>query len=645
MQTSEQSEHRVLAEKPPISETASSPEAVYAVYQERCQRFAAQRDHYTRVSQATGFRNVVLFFAALFCVFIAAFGASWPFFIVALALAVAFVWSFLRLGKINLLVKRYNELWKINDEGLRRLRRDWSTLPLRQPKEGTPDHPYANDLDLLGHASLQHLLSTPTTGGGLATLQRWLLYPAAPAEIRERQRVAAELAPMIDFRDEFELSGRLMGDAQSVYEMFLGWAESAPWLSGRPALIWLSRILPLLTVSLLILELTQVTLYPFWLIPLLANILLTQQQGKEVERILDEVADRQRVFQPYGDLFALVTQQHFTAPALRALVDELTAEGVRADQQMKRLARIMQFGDMRMSMIFPVIQAVLLWNFHTLWLLERWQRDAGHRARAWLTALGTLEAYTALATLADDHPDWAFQEVTERVAKNDEPVFTASDLGHPLLPDAVSIGNDVSIGPAGTFLLVTGSNMSGKSTLLRAIGVNIVLAQAGAPVCARKLRMAPLVLATSIRVQDSLEQGVSYYLAELRRLKLVVDMADEARADGDRTLLFLLDENLHGTNTSERQVAARRIIRYLLAAGATGAVSTHDLTLADTPEFARLSTRVHFTEHFERGADGRPEMTFDYKLRPGIATSTNALKLMEIVGLPLDDGNEQMSGE
>src|SRR5579885_2322398 len=256
MQTSEQSEHRVLAEKPPISETASSPEAVYAVYQERCQRFAAQRDHYTRVSQATGFRNVVLFFAA-------------------------FVWSFLRLGKINLLVKRYNELWKINDEGLRRLRRDWSTLPLRQPKEGTPDHPYANDLDLLGHASLQHLLSTPTTGGGLATLQRWLLYPAAPAEIRERQRVAAELAPMIDFRDEFELSGRLMGDAQSVYEMFLGWAESAPWLSGRPALIWLSRILPLLTVSLLILELTQVTLYPFWLIPLLANILLTQQQDRK----------------------------------------------------------------------------------------------------------------------------------------------------------------------------------------------------------------------------------------------------------------------------------------------------------------------------------------------------------------------------
>jgi DNA mismatch repair ATPase MutS len=185
-------------------------------------------------------------------------------------------------------------------------------------------------------------------------------------------------------------------------------------------------------------------------------------------------------------------------------------------------------------------------------------------------------------------------------------------------------------------VLVTGSNMSGKSTLLRALGVNIVLAQAGGPVSAFLLRLPPTTLATSIRVQDSLEQGVSYFLAELRRLKSVVDAAHHARLEGTRTLIFLLDEILHGTNTAERQIAARSILRHLLDLNAMGAVSTHDLQLIDTPDLLRSSRMVHFRETFVRGPEG-PSMSFDYTLRPGIAPTTNALKLMEIVGLPAID--------
>ncbi len=203
-----------------------------------------------------------------------------------------------------------------------------------------------------------------------------------------------------------------------------------------------------------------------------------------------------------------------------------------------------------------------------------------------------------------------------------------------MLKPEVAVGNDVEIGPPGTFLLVTGSNMSGKSTLLRALGTNIVLAQAGGPVCARLLRLPPVVLATSIRVQDSLEQGVSYFLAELKRLKCVVDAAKRVRMEGDRTLVFLLDEMLHGTNTVERQIAARAVLAHLLDLGATGMVSTHDLDLVATPTLAGRSRLVHFTESFIEEAD-RPALTFDYTLRPGLATSTNALKLMEMVGLPV----------
>jgi DNA mismatch repair ATPase MutS len=182
--------------------------------------------------------------------------------------------------------------------------------------------------------------------------------------------------------------------------------------------------------------------------------------------------------------------------------------------------------------------------------------------------------------------------------------------------------------------------MSGKSTLLRAIGVNVTLAQAGAPVCASAMSLPPMALAVSMRAQDSLEAGVSYFMAELRRLKQVVDTLRAVASHGERTPVFLLDEILSGTNTSERQIAARTVIRYLLDLGATGAVSTHDLTLAQAPDLTPLSQPVHFTERFTRDANG-PAMTFDYILRPGIATSVNALKLMELVGLPAPDDVEQ----
>jgi DNA mismatch repair ATPase MutS len=244
------------------------------------------------------------------------------------------------------------------------------------------------------------------------------------------------------------------------------------------------------------------------------------------------------------------------------------------------------------------------------------------------------EALAALAGLAHDNPDWVFPDLS-RAADS----FAARGLGHPLLPAETRVVNDVEVGPAGTFLLVTGSNMSGKSTLLRAIGVNAVLAGAGGPVCAAACRLPPVALWTSVRVQDSLERGVSYFMAELQRLKLVVDAADRQAASGGPPVLYLLDEILQGTNTAERQIAARRIIAHLVARGAIGAVSTHDLALADAPELANAARAVHFTDTIGDAA-GAPTMSFDYRLRPGVATTTNALRLMELVGLKLEEDGE-----
>jgi DNA mismatch repair ATPase MutS len=299
---------------------------------------------------------------------------------------------------------------------------------------------------------------------------------------------------------------------------------------------------------------------------------------------------------------------------------------------MRRLQRIVVLARIRHSpmlfiFVYLPLQIVLLYDFHILSLLEAWQTEFGVHARAWFRALGQFEALASLAALAHDNPAWSMPQVDAS-----EKGFQASALGHPLLPAGSRVANDVELGPPGSFLLVTGSNMSGKSTLLRAIGVSAVLAQSGAPVCAGQLKMPPLALATSMRLRDSLESGVSFYMAELLRLKQIVDQARHAEPRKGRLLLYLLDEVLMGTNSRERHIAVERVMEHLLRHDTIGAISTHDLELATSPRLAAACRCVHFRETLH-GEQAEQVMTFDYRLRPGVATTSNALKLLEIVGL------------
>jgi DNA mismatch repair ATPase MutS len=244
--------------------------------------------------------------------------------------------------------------------------------------------------------------------------------------------------------------------------------------------------------------------------------------------------------------------------------------------------------------------------------------------RGWLEVLGEVEALASLGSFATEHEGFAWPELAA------EPVLEGKSVAHPLLPEDKSVGNDVTLAGSGRALVVTGSNMSGKSTLLRALGVNALLAYAGAPVCARSLRIGPSRVATSMRIEDSLEQGVSHFYAELRRLKRVLDLAHEP---GRPPVLFLLDEILHGTNSRERVIGACAVVRELVAVAALGAVSTHDLGItALAKELGGKVENVHFEEQVHDGA-----MTFDYVLRPGIVQSSNALRLMRAVGIAVPE--------
>ena len=601
----------------------------HEIYTERSQQFARTRDEYARRSNRLSNLRLALFLGAIGLAALAIAHTPWWWLGVA-ALSVLFVVAVARHHDVERLRQRHADLVVLSEVGLARLRRDWAELPLHDAPDLIPPDSYANDLDLFGHASLMHLLATAITPVGAATLQRWLLEPAAPPVIAARQQAIGELSGLLDFRDEIALRGRAASAARSIFEQFLSWVEGDA--SFPP--VWLTRlaiIMPIITVAALIASLAGLT-GAWWLLLAVINLVIVGSVGGRAEPIIAQVASRQNAYRLYAELLRLASDQPLDSAELRRLQAELTAGRASAAEQMARLQRIMAFAEQRFSYFYIALQAFFLWGIHIAWALARWQRLVGPQARRWLAALGEIEALCALACLHHDQPEWAMPQIDPAGADR----IQASDLGHPLLAPSVARTNAVGIGPAGTFLLITGSNMSGKSTLLRAIGLNAVLAQAGGPVFASALRLPPVTLATSVRINDSLEQGVSYFMAELLRLKWVVDVAEQTQPAGERITLFLLDEILHGTNTSERQIAARQIIRHLLGLGAIGAVSTHDLSLAQAADLAAHSQPFYFTEQFSRGEDG-PIMEFDYQLRPGLAPSTNALKLMEIVGLPLNE--------
>ncbi|HTE18669.1 MAG TPA: MutS family DNA mismatch repair protein, partial [Armatimonadota bacterium] len=371
--------------------------------------------------------------------------------------------------------------------------------------------------------------------------------------------------------------------------------------------------------------------YPLWAIPFLLNLVIGATAGRSAYHTISAVAADHRAIAAYAGQLELLTASPFTDAHLQRLHATLGEGEASAPAMLRRLGSTASMAIPPSSMLYLPIQALTLWDVHVVFALERWKHQAGSRVRAWLDALGTFEALAALAGLSHDNPAWVFPQLAETHDR-----LAARQVGHPLLREDVRVHNDVSLGPPGTFLLVTGSNMSGKSTLLRSIGVNAVLAQAGGAVCADNLSLPPVTIWTSVRVQDSLERGVSFFLAELQRLKLVVDAATEASESDSPRVLYLLDEILQGTNTAERSVAARQIIAYLVGQGAIGAVSTHDLALVDDPRLEPIAHTVHFTDTVGEGPDA-PPMSFDYRLRPGVATTTNALRLMRLIGLDLDD--------
>jgi hypothetical protein len=510
------------------------------------------------------------------------------------------------------------------DHGLARLGERWAGHGEAGERFRDDTHPYATDLDLFGRGSLFELLSIGRTRAGEETLAAWLKQPAPIATVRGRHDALGELRPALDLREALALAGT---DVRSDVhpDALTTWAAGPGDFPTRTR----TALVATLTIVMVALVTAAVLANSLALLVLAAVIRAGYQhvQGDNIERILRRADGSMRELDVLRAALELLERESFRAPALAELQHRLRTSGVHASAAIRRLSRYVEMHGWSHNMIFTPIAAVLMWNDHLAIAVERWRGTYGAHIESWLLTVGEFEALSSLAAYAYEHPEDPLPELAEPTQGVSRALLVGTGLGHPLLPAADMVRNDVSLGETTQLLVVSGSNMSGKSTLLRTVGINAVLALAGAPVRATSLRISPLTIGATLRIQDSLQEGRSRFFAEISRIRELADMA------ATQPLLFLLDELFHGTNSHDRLQGAAGVLRNLVTHGAIGLITTHDLALtAVAADLGSRAANVHFEDLF----DG-VEMRFDYRMKAGPVTRSNALALMRAVGLDVPE--------
>jgi len=501
------------------------------------------------------------------------------------------------------------------ERGLARLSDRWSGSGDAGETFRREDHIYSDDLDILGAGSLFQLLCTARTRMGKARLAGWLHEPAAPQEIRARQQAITELRAKLDLREALATAGdsnEISADMDSI----AGWAEAPPGLSRR---MWpLFLVLSAADIAAIVYSLYTAR-YIVLIGAVVFNLIVLYSLKKILERSFSGLEKASGGLDSVAELARLIEGQQFESPRLRDVQSRLGSSGKTSSRAIARLGTLCDYEQGRRNMAVRILDLLVLYSPHVACALQGWRNRHGRDVRRWLDAVGEMEALAALSTYSFEHPADVFPELLEQAG----PRFEADTLGHPLLPDSGCVRNSLALKKPGDVLLVSGSNMSGKSTLLRAVGVNAVLAMAGAPVRAARLRLSPQTVAASMRLSDSLQKGVSHFYAEISRVRQVVELSRRG------PLLFLFDEILQGTNSEDRRAGAEGIVRTLIQQKAIGLVTTHDLALTSLAQlFPEQVTNVHFQEKLEAG-----KLSFDYRLRPGVVTTHNGVELMRSVGL------------
>ena len=520
------------------------------------------------------------------------------------------------------------------EKGLARLNDAWAGTGEAGERYNEAAHPYAVDLDLFGKGSLFELLCTARTRIGEDRLAEWLKTPATPEVARARHLAVEELRGRVDLREELAVVAE---EARSGVDpvRLAQWGE-APAALRQAAFRWRVHLHTALGVagfaalwihllrSANLLGLTDGVdglVRDLFLVALLANGWFLYRQNDALAATVSAVEEAAHELGLLSEVLVRMEREGFGCPLLAGLRASLDAQGEPPSRQLGRLKRLVENLDSRDNVIVRVLEPFILWTPHLALQVEDWRARSGGAVRRWLHAAGEMEALCSLGSHAFEHPADPFPEFAA-----EGPWIEAEAMGHPLLAEDKVVRNDLRIGGALRVMVVSGSNMSGKSTMLRTVGVNVVLAQAGGVVRARRMTLSPVAVGASIRLMDSLQGGVSRFYAEILRLRQILDLTS-----GPLPVLFLVDEFLNGTNSHDRRIGAEALVRGLVRRGAIGLVTTHDLALAEiASELGESAANVHFEDQIAEG-----KISFDYHMRPGVVRKSNAIELMRQVGLEI----------
>ena len=617
------------------TEVATGPTRPAAEYHRRLEARRAARSRLGRREGLVANLRVALFAVALAVGWLASAGRlGWGW--IALPIA-GFVGLVVAHARLKAAIRRAERAAAYYERGLDRVEDRWPGRGEDGARFADDGHPFAADLDLFGPGSLFQRVNAARTLAGESTLAAWLKAPQAdPATIRGRQGAVADMAARLDLREDLDGLGDDVRDGLDA-EALVAWGEAPPHLPGTSARLAV-RVLALLAAPAFALWAFRLGVEADWFPPIVlgerdfdglgpspfllvavVEIALWLSLHKGIGRVLGPVDRRAADLDRLAGLLHRLEGEEFAADVLRRARDGIAVEGERPSRQIARLARIVRRIDSLRNPIVGPFAAIVMAGTRLAFEVEGWRLASGRAIAGWIDAVGTFDAYASLGAYAFENPDDVAPEFVEG-----EALFDAEALGHPLIPKGRAVRNAIRLGDGLRVLVVSGSNMSGKSTMLRTVGVNAVLAMVGAPARAARLRLSSLNLGATLRVQDSLQAGTSRFYAELTRLRQVVGLAG-----GEPPLLFLLDEIFHGTNSDDRRVGAEGVVRGLIDRGAIGLVTTHDLALATiADQLSPRAANVHFSDHFE---DDR--LVFDYTMRPGVVEHSNALALMRAVGL------------
>jgi hypothetical protein len=599
-----------LTEQPRVPHST----AIRDEYEQRWQTRASWLAREERLSRRIWFWRRVIFAAAVITILGAAY-RTLPFWTPALPIVVFLVFMVWH-QRVQTRCSTAARAVDFYERGLARIEDRWAGSGATGERFADKGHPYSEDLDLFGRASLFELLSSARTKAGEDRLASWLLAPAGIDEIRLRQDAISELHPMIDLREELALLGASAREGVDSGSLF-AWISEPP-VPFSKALRLIAPILGAVT-AVAILAWLQFGGRAVVLAAVVAEAIFLLVTRERVARVMSAVERPSRDLRLLSSILERLERETFTTTKLAALRAALETTGRSASSQIARLYLLIDILDSTRNLFFGPFAMALLIPPQLAMAIERWRQRSAPAVAQWLDAISEIEALASLAGYAAEHPLDPFPRFVDG-----EACFDGEALSHPLLNSSQAVPNSVRLDPGQSLLIVSGSNMSGKSTLLRTVGINAVLAFAGAPVRGRSLRLSTLAIGASIHILDSLQEGSSRFYAEITRLKSIVEIAR-----GERPLLFLLDEILSGTNSHDRQIGAAAVVSGLVHRGAVGLITTHDLALTKIADDQSIhATNVHFED---RIVDGR--IVFDYSMRPGVVTRSNAIELMRTVGL------------